>query len=235
MKIGVMQPYFMPYIGYWQLLAEVDRFVVFDDVNYIKKGWINRNRILLNGQEHTFVLPLVKASQNKKINELMIFDGKNNKKLLYEKMTFAYKKSCNYEEVAELLKDIIEYEDDKLVNYITHSINRMCEYLGIKTDILISSDLEKNTELKGQDKILEICKILDADYYINPIGGRELYNKNIFAENGVKLEFIQTECQEYAQNSKEFVAGLSIFDVICNNSRDIAKELLKQYRCVENI
>ena len=117
-KVGIMQPYFMPYIGYWQLINAVDIFVILDDVNYIKKGWINRNRILINGQEKFFIIPLEKVSQNKKINELDIFQPGQTKKDLWKKIELSYKRADEYDNAAKLLKRVIDEGSIKISKYI---------------------------------------------------------------------------------------------------------------------
>lgn len=171
MIVGIMQPYFFPYIGYWQLMNAVDKYVVFDDVNYINRGWINRNRILFHGNPKYFNLPLIGASQNKLINEIRV---NPDKKLVNRNMRIieeAYKKAPYFEEAYLLIKEIMRTEGETAVEFIVDSFQHLCVYLGIETERLLSSEIEKDNTLKGQEKILNICQILGADKYINPIGG----------------------------------------------------------------
>ena len=152
MKIGIMQPYFFPYMGYWQLLNEVDKYVIFDDVNFINRGWINRNRILVEGVPKYFNISMVGASQNKKINEIQI---DLNPKLVKKKMRtieYAYKKAPYFEQVFPIVESILSFENNNLALYIENSIYTICDYLNIKTEIIISSSLNKNNELKGKEK-----------------------------------------------------------------------------------
>lgn len=232
MKIGIMQPYFMPYIGYWQLINAVDVFVIYDDVNYINKGWINRNRILINNQENRFIIPLLEASQNKKINELDIFEPEQTKKALWKKIEFAYKKSREYEQVCTMVKDIIRHDSVKISEYIENSIRVICQQLSIDTRIVVSSDIEKDIGLRGQDKIIEICKKLGGDFYINPIGGKELYNAEVFEKQGILLKFIKTQEIIYKQGDSQFHADLSFLDMLFWNEKSQIKDYLERYTLI---
>lgn len=232
MKLGIMQPYFMPYIGYWQLMNAVDLYVVYDDVNYIKGGWINRNRILVNNTPTYINLPLIEASPNKKINEIdvdinSIMINKNVKKI-----ELSYRKAPYYNEVYPLIEKILLYSEKSLPKFILNSFKLVAEYLDINTEFVLSSDISKNNELRAQDKVIDICKNLKADEYYNAIGGIELYDKNIFEQNGIKLSFLDTNKIEYKQFNNEFVSNLSIIDVLMFNSKQEVKNMLKMYNLV---
>lgn len=174
MKLGIMQPYFMPYIGYFQLIKAVDKFVIYDDVNFINRGWINRNNILINGKAQLFTISLHKASQNKLINEIKIAD--DFQKFL-RTVEMAYKKAPYFGEIYNLLQHIVAYPDKQAANFIWNSLQEISSYLQLDTEFLMSSSIEKNNSNHGQTKIMEICQILGADTYINPIGGQELYDR----------------------------------------------------------
>ena len=226
MTIGIMQPYFMPYIGYWQLLASVDIYVIYDDVNYIKKGWINRNNILVNNEKQMFTIALNGASQNKLINEITIADDFIK---LRKTISMAYHKAPYYNDVMALLDDVFSYQSSNLADFIANSIKIVCQYLDIQTKIIMSSNIEKDNSLKGQNKILEICKLLNADAYYNAIGGQELYDKDNFKAEGIDLRFIQTNLAPYAQLDNEYVPGLSIVDVLMFNNVLQVKKMLDSY------
>ena len=229
MKIGVMQPYFSPYIGYWQLMNAVDKYVIYDDVNYIKGGWINRNRILMNDEAKMINLQMHGASPNKLINEVEVSgDTIYNKKLL-KTIESCYKKAPYFSNAYPILASIITYEERNLSRYLENSIKEVCKYLSIGTELITSSAINKNNKLKGQDKVIEICKVLGADEYYNAIGGQELYNYQDFALQGIKLRFIKTKTFEYKQFNSEFVSGLSIIDVMMFNSVEDIKKMLCQY------
>lgn len=229
MKLAIMQPYFFPYIGYFHLIYAVDNFVVYDDVNFINKGWINRNFILFNNDKKLLSLSLVKATQNKLINEISIFEPEKSAEKILNLISISYKKAPFYKDVFPLLEEIMFYKEDNLSIFLQNNIKKICEYLDIHTKILVSSQIEKNNDLKGQEKILEICKKLNTDNYINPIGGVELYDKQNFQNNNIILNFIKTEGIAYPQFKNEFIANLSIIDVLMFNSKEKVHEMLKNY------
>lgn len=228
MTLGIMQPYFFPYIGYWQLISAVDKYVIYDDVNYIKGGWINRNRILLNGKEHYFNVYLNGASPNKLINEVEIGDKVLNGKNL-KTLEQAYKKAPFYKQVYPILEETIQSGIGNLARYNGYIIKKICEYLEVNTELIYSSEIEKDNSLKGKEKVISICKTLNADKYINAIGGKMLYNPKEFAENGVLLAFLKTDDIMYNQFSGEFVKNLSIIDVLMFNSPETVKDYLNMY------
>lgn len=232
MKVAIMQPYLFPYIGYFQLINAVDKFVIYDDVNYIKRGWVNRNRILVNGNPLTFTLPIQGASQNVKINTVLI--SKDSKWLAKFKKTveMAYKKAPHYESVNKHIITDFNISEDLLTSVLTKLLKSVCSYLGITTQIVDSSTHYQNTDLSGQNRILDICIQEGANHYINPIGGMEIYDKGLFENRGVKLNFIQTDFLSYKQGNSTFVSGLSILDVLMFNSKDEVLELLKKYTLV---
>ena len=229
MRLGIMQPYFFPYLGYWQLLANVDKYVVYDDVTYIKGGWINRNNFLINGQKNLLTMQLEKANSYTLIKDIAI---KDDFVKFLKTIEMGYKKAPFFEDIFRLLKDICQCPDKKLGQFLFNSHIKICEYLGIDTELILSSSFEKHTELKGKDKVISICKQLGADEYINAIGGQELYDKKEFAENGIRLNFLQANLREYRQLKNEFVAGLSIIDIMMFNSKEEIKEMLNDFNLV---
>lgn len=229
MRLGIMQPYFFPYLGYWQLLANVDKYVVYDDVTYIKGGWINRNNFLINGQKNLLTMQLEKASSYTLIKDIAI---KDDFVKFLKTIEMGYKKAPFFEDIFRLLKDICQCPDKKLGQFLFNSHIKICEYLGIDTELILSSSFEKHVELKGKDKVISICKQLGADEYINAIGGQELYDKKEFAENGIRLNFLQANLREYRQLKNEFVAGLSIIDIMMFNSKEEIKEMLNDFNLV---
>ena len=229
MRVGIMQPYFLPYIGYWQLLNAVDQYVLYDDVNYINRGWINRNRILLNGAPAYLTVPLHGASQNKKINEIEISSDEKSRAKNLRTVELAYKKAPFFEQVFPLYQEIIQNPEPNLAVYLEFSIRKVCRHLGIQTKLLSSSSLPKDNTLKGQDKILSICKLLAADDYYNAIGGQTLYDASVFAAQGIHLHFLQTDPIEYKQFDPAFSPNLSILDVMMFNSQDEIQTMLRSF------
>lgn len=229
MKVGIMQPYFFPYIGYWQLMNAVDIYVIYDDVNYINRGWINRNRILIDGKAKYIHLPLCRASQNKLINEIDLLDDPTEIQKLLRTIKLTYSKAPCFQVVYPFLEKIIQYHPKKAIQFLEYQLKTVAEFLDIKPCFLLSSEIYKNNSLKGEDKILEICKILDADIYINAIGGQALYSREKFRRSGIQLQFLKTEEIIYPQFSKDFIQNLSIIDVMMFNSKKSIETMLKRF------
>lgn len=229
-----MQPYFFPYIGYWQLINAVDKYVIYDDVNYIKGGWINRNRILINDKTSIINLRMNGASPNKLIKEVQVSSDNQWKKKLLKTIEQSYKKAPYFEKNFQIIEEIINYDEVNLSPYLENSINKIAEYLDIKTEIILSSNIIKDNSLKGQDKIIEICKNLEVTEYYNAIGGVELYSTRDFEANEIKLKFVETKSIKYKQFNNEFVSNLSIIDVMMFNSKEEIRKILGMYSIVES-
>lgn len=229
MKLGIMQPYFFPYIGYWQLINAVDKYVIYDDVNFIKGGWINRNRILLNGSGKMINIQMHKGSPNKLINQIEVLDNPIYVKKLLKTIESCYLKAPYFHKVYPIIEEIVTRGERNLACYLEYSIRQICEYLSINTELIISSNIMKNNELKGKDKVIEICKLLGADEYYNSIGGQDLYSYEEFNIKHIKLNFLQTEKIEYQQFNNEFIPNLSIIDVMMFNSVQEIKSILECY------
>ena len=219
MKLAIMQPYFFPYVGYFQLIAAVDLFIVYDNIKYTKKGWINRNRMLQNGEDVMFSLPLRSDSDYLDVRDRELAADFNRGKLLNQ-LKGAYRHAPYFEQTFPLVEKIVEYDETNLFRFLHRSIVKTCEHLGITTDIRVSSRVAINHELKNQDKVLALCKAVGANTYVNAIGGTDLYSKDAFRENGIDLKFIQSKPFEYAQFDDEFVPWLSIIDVMMFNASD---------------
>lgn len=228
MRVAIMQPYFLPYIGYFQLIASCDQFIIYDNIKYTKKGWINRNRYLLNGADATFTIPLAKASDNLNVIDRSISEDFDKKKLISQ-LHNAYRKSPQFNQVFPLISKLIEYPDLNLFNFIYYSIKEICGYLEIKTNIIISSSLNIDHSLQSQDKVIALVKALAGTEYINPIGGIELYSKEVFKSSGIKLSFLKAKNIEYSQFNNTFIPWLSILDVLMFNSKEQVISFLEEY------
>jgi hypothetical protein len=224
-----MQPYFFPYLGYFQLIEAVDTFVIYDDVNFVNRGWINRNNILINGKGSQINVPLVGASQNKLIKEICLTTDLKWRNKLLRTIELNYKKAPHFEKVFKILQHTINHEAKSISEYNYISIKAVCRYLGINTMIIPSSEVYSNSELKGQNRILDICKKLNAQYYFNLIGGIELYNKSTFLSKEINLIFLQTEMCEYKQFRFDFIPFLSIIDVLMFNTVDEIRLMLQKW------
>jgi hypothetical protein len=233
MKVAIMQPYIFPYLGYFQLVSAVELFIFYDDVNYKKKGWINRNRILLNDKEHLISFPCKSASQNKLINEVEIDLFSKEYSKIFDKIRQAYKKAPFYHDVLPILEEIFTSNSHNIADLASNSVKSISQYLGLTTKFLNSSiSFKESSSLNRADRLISITKNLHSSDYINAIGGKELYNKMYFKSRGVNLHFLESNLQPYNQFNNKFVAGLSIIDVIMFNSVINVKELLKNHQLV---
>lgn len=234
MKLAIMQPYFMPYIGYFQLINLVDKFVFYDDVTFIKQGWINRNQILINDQAKLFSVPLSNASSHTLIKDVLISDIRYEKwkKSFLSTIMFNYKKAKNYEIVEALIERILLTPPKTISELAIKSVIEISDYLDLDTEFDVSSKNYGNTHLSGQDRVLDICLKENANTYINPIGGIELYSKNIFSERKIELMFISAHKTIYKQFSSEFAPFLSIIDVLMFNDKKQVLEMLNNFDLV---
>lgn len=231
MKIAIMQPYFMPYIGYFQLIKEVDKFVFFNDVNFIKKGWINRNQILNNKEPKYFTVPLIKASQNKLICDTYLHDFSNWRIHFLKKIKQCYKNSTYYNESFEVIERILYKKNfEKIDDLTSTSVCEISKYLGINTSFVFSKDLNYSKIGNGQHKIISISKLLGANTYVNLINGLNLYVKKDFDNEDLKLKFIKMNKIEYYQNSNNnFIPSLSIIDILMNNPKNDILSFMDSY------
>ena len=226
-----MQPYFFPYLGYFQLIQAADNFVVYDDVQYIKGGWINRNYILGQGQKQRFGLPIEKASPNKRIHELALC-VKDHK--LLKSIALNYANAPFYKDVYPLVVEVLAYPDRNLARFLEHSLKKVSAYLGLERVWHVASLLEKKSGQTGQARILDICTQLGAKEYINLPGGVDLYTAADFRAHGIQLSFLQPRIEPYPQYRHPFVPNLSIIDVLMFNSREQCANLLEQYDTVDS-
>lgn len=226
MTLAVMQPYLFPYIGYWQLLQAVDCFVLLDNVNFIKKGYVNRNSILLNGQPHPFTLSLDKASQNRLINELVVHEVPVK---LMQTIENAYKKAPEFRAVYAMLKGTLLNPEPNLALYLAHAVRECAAYMQCGTKIIRASEMEGLEGYRAQERIIRICKILGATQYVNLPGGRALYGHDAFREAGIELRFIAPRQTPYPQLCETFVPSLSIIDVLMHNDVARVQALLNDY------
>ncbi|PKM11091.1 MAG: hypothetical protein CVV13_10545 [Gammaproteobacteria bacterium HGW-Gammaproteobacteria-3] len=226
MKLAIMQPYFLPYIGYFQLIAAVDVFVVYDNIKYTKKGWINRNRMLLNGKDVMFSLPLERGSDSLHVCQRELAAEFNRDKLL-DQISSAYRRAPYFAQTFPLIEQIIGLDERNLFQFIQYSILKVCEYLNITTKIKISSHIAIDHQLKSQDKVLALCEAIGTDMYINTTGGMALYTKEEFQARGINLKFIKPKPFGYGQLNSEFVPWLSIIDVMMFNPLDTIQDCIE--------
>ena len=227
-----MQPYFLPYIGYFQLINMVDHFVIYDNIQYTKKGWINRNRFLQNGKDYLFSIPLKKDSDFLNVTDRKL-DNNFDKVKLLNKIKGAYSKAPHYNTAYPIIEEVINYNECNLFFYILNSVISICKFLDINTKITKSSEISIDHSLSSQNKVLAFCKELETKTYINPIGGQNLYEKEKFEQSGFVLKFIRTNDIKYKQFEKPFVSNLSILDLMMFNTKEEICRMLDDYNIVE--
>ena len=230
MKLGIMQPYLFPWIGYFQLANFVDELVIYDDVQYIKSGWINRNRILINGQPRYFTLPVLKQSHTLPICGRRFAPSFERDKLrILKSLEMAYATAPHYQDTLALVQDCFACRDCNVAAFVSHTLTKVCDSLGIETPLSRSSELEHSHEKRGQDRVLDICRLVRASHYVNAIGGIDLYDGDAFSENGMRLSFLCTSDVAYQQFQDTFIPKLSIIDVMMFNDREQITALLNKF------
>lgn len=233
MKLAIMQPYFFPYIGYFQLINSVDEFVIYDNIEFTKKGWINRNRILVNGQDAYITLPLRRDSDYLHVCQRFLADSwAKDRKSLLSRIEAAYRKAPYYSAIFPLVKECLFFEEENLFLFIRNTLSVVNEYLQIKTPLVTSSSIAINHGLKAGEKVIAICKARLATEYINPIGGIKLYDKADFLREGIELKFLRSLDLAYEQFDNEFVPWLSILDVMMFNSVETIQTYLSFYEMI---
>lgn len=236
MKIAGMQPYLFPYIGYFQIIYAADRFVIADNAQFINRGWINRNRILVDDKAHMITAALTKDCSHLKINERFFtneFNEKGKKKIL-KTIHHAYKKAPNFKICYDLVESILMYNNNNVAEFTKNSLKEICSFLEIETLVLTQSELDIPSQLEAQDTVIQICKKLNATRCINAIGGMQLYSAKEFEKNGVDLKFIKIkEAFKYKQFNDQFIPNLSIIDVMMFNSQMETKKLLTEFDLID--
>lgn len=234
MTIAVMQPYIFPYIGYFQMIHAVDKFVFYDDVNFIKQGWINRNRILLNNKDFLFTIPLHKANSFTYIKDTTInqklYENWKSKFLLTVAQN--YKKAPYFRDVFLVVETVLNSEAANISQLAIASVVAVSNYLGLQTEFITASEAYQNKDLERQERLIDICKKENATHYINALGGKDLYSKEDFKKKNIDLKFIQSQPIVYKQYSDDFVPWLSIIDVLMFNSIEETKAMLDKYELV---
>lgn len=227
MKLALMQPYLFPYLGYFQLVAAVDRFVFYDDVNYIKNGWINRNRVCDDdGTPRWLTVPLRDASPFEPIATVRTQPAAAWRRKLLESLRHRYRRAPHYAAVAALVEDVFAGDDPLIADLARASVVRCAEYIGLQTAFVASSNGYGNSAMKGSERVLDICRRESAGEYWNLPGGRTLYDTAAFAGQGIGLRFVEPRLPAYAQGRHDFVAGLSIIDVLMHNAPEAVRAQL---------
>ncbi|MBT8765796.1 WbqC family protein [Metapseudomonas boanensis] len=228
--IAMMQPYLFPYLGYFQLIAASDLFVLGDDLQYVKGSWVNRNRILVNGEPKFITFPLKKDCHTLNINQRYLSgDIQGELSRIIRMITLSYSRAPFFSEVLPWLEQVMRFPQINLARYAENAIRETCAYLHITTPILRSSDLHLPPPVDHQDRVIQTMEVLGGNSYINPIGGLGLYSPDYFMSRGIKLNFHRIDEIEYKQLTKPFVANLSIIDLLMFNGVDQIQNMLKRF------
>jgi hypothetical protein len=233
--LAVMQPYFFPYIGYFQLVARSDLFVFYDDVQFARNsrsGWMNRNAVLLNGAPHWLTYPISKGHQLELIRERRYRAADEDRQKVRNLLTSAYRRAPNFAPVFALVEEILEFPDVRVGAFNANLVERLAQYLGLTTRFMSSSDLAYDRERKGPERILAICEALGARAYVNAIGGMELYDPVLFEARGVELRFLRPAVRPYRQFGEGFVPNLSIIDVLMFCPADEVRAMLAEHELI---
>ena len=228
--VAVMQPYLFPYLGYFQLIAAADIFVFYDDVDFITRGWVNRNRILINDSPSYFTVSCSNASQNTKIKDVRISNAWRPGKMI-KKIRLAYANAREFDSVFPVVKRVIEEAGQQISTVAQNSVCEVASYLDMDVDFHRSSDLPADESLGRADRLIEISKHFEANTYINMEGGKTLYDKSYFASKGIALHFLEPSLPGYDQRKAEgFEPGLSIIDVMMNLSKEETQTMLQEFQ-----
>lgn len=234
MRLGIMQPYFFPYLGYFSLIKHTDKWIVFDTVQYIEHGWMNRNRIIhpTKPEDMYITVPLQKHIRDIKINEVRVNSHEDYKEKILAQIWSSYKKRGKYfHPVYRLVEDVLSYDTEYLSDLNVYGMSRVMEYLNIPFNYEVFSQMSIEIEEvhNAGEWALNISKALNADIYINPPGGVSLFDPQKFKRAGIQLEFLKAHLQPYEQKKKQFIEGLSIIDVMMFNSPEKINEMLDDY------
>jgi hypothetical protein len=230
MRLGIMQPYFLPYLGYFQLIFATDTWIVFDTPQYIRHGWINRNRILKpDGKDWQYIsIPIKKHSREAKIKDIEISYMEDWKTKITAQLSHYKIKAPYYSATMDVINQCINTSSNSIVDLNINAIKSVCDYLNIKFNYNVHShmNLTHDTPTHAGEWALHTCTSIGAKEYINPPGGREIFDKGQFINAGIDLFFLETQFSEYNQRNKNFIKGLSIIDVMMfNSAKEIAQML----------
>jgi hypothetical protein len=229
MIASIMQPYLLPYIGYFQLVACSDMFVAHDDVQYIKGGWINRNRILLNGRPDWITLPVAAAAHSLSIRERRYEQPEHHVPRMLRRVEAAYRAAPFFDVAFPFLQDALSLDESNVAAFNLSVLKCLTARVGIRTPIVVSSSLGVGKELRGQDRVIAICRRVGATRYVNPLGGTSLYDTRCFADAGIALNFLKSTVSPYQQFRQTPVPFLSIVDVLMFNDETAISRMLTEF------
>jgi hypothetical protein len=230
--IAIMQPYFFPYLGYLQLMASADSFIIYDDVQYIKQGWVNRNRILREDAPVYVTLPVVRGRHNERICEKRLHDPQESLRDVFAKIMRHYRSAPHFDEAVEFLEPLFSPDVETISDFNIRALRALCRHLGIATELVVASERHYGHDVRGQERVLRICEREAATHYVNAIGAKAigLYSKEAFAAAGLELSFIRSRSDiAYDQGAGVFVPNLSVIDLLMHNAPETICRMLPRY------
>ena len=227
MILAVMQPYFFPYIGYFQLMAACDAFVIYDDVQYSKGGWANRNRILQDGRVRWLTLPVGRSPLGSSYRAKTYLLGPAQRRRHLDTIAAAYRQAPMFDRVFPLVESLMDFGDERVAAFNANLVERLAQLFGLRCRLHLGSAFDNPGQLRGQQRILELCQRLDARTYLNAIGGTALYREPDFAAIGVSLRFLRPSAPAYPQQAEGFTPFLSILDVLMNSPLENVRAMLR--------
>tara|TARA_B100001750_G_scaffold90459_1_gene71504 strand:- start:3014 stop:3721 length:708 start_codon:yes stop_codon:yes gene_type:complete len=223
--VAIHQPEYLPWLGFFKKMMNVELFVFLDDVQFRKKGWQNRNRIRINDGTTLLSIP-VHTHSYPKINEVTIDNEKNWSMRHKKSILYNYARAPYFGEIKDFIESIFEKKFQYLVDLNTEIIKFIMNELEIKSKIVFSSELEISK--KGSDRVLDICKAVDADHYIT---GTFWAESNLrveeFKKSNIDVEFQKFQHPTYKQIHGKFIPEMSIIDLLFNEGRKEAKKILQ--------
>jgi hypothetical protein len=232
MRVSIMQPYLFPYIGYFQLMAACDLFVAADDAQLTRRGWINRNRILVNDAPFRVTMPVATASHRLPINARQyVFQNRLALRFRHRLMR-AYRRAPFFDTAMDIVDDALDCADPNVATFNVRALRCVARRLGIHTPVRLASDVSRKDGLSGQALVIDRCLRLGASQYLNPIGGRALYDEAVFAEAGIELRFVEPSVPFYSQFGARPVPSLSIIDVLMFNDLESTRRMLAACKVV---
>jgi hypothetical protein len=235
MKLAIMQPYAFPYLGYFQLIKAVDRFILLDDVDFIKRSWINRNTLADKHGPRKFTIPVNTPKRGQLISAVRLHDARLHQRRLLKTIYHFYHRAPFFPLVFPVVEHAVHYDGEDLTAYLHHTLAVLNDYLGIKTPLFRSSELHERKDKRGQERIIEICHAQGATLYINPEGGMHVYENHAFEAAGIQLTFLIHIPRSYRHPGNVFIPRLSIIDAMMFNNRDELDSLLEEYRLVPHV
>ena len=231
--VAIMQPYLFPYLGYLQLMQAVDEFVFFDTAQFIRRGWIHRNRILFHGKAHTFTVPVTKCARDTLIRDVLWSGDLSVRTKLLQTIKQAYKNAPYFHVVLPWIERTLSSTESSVPKLIEMHFIELYNYLGLEVNFYLASSRRWTDAFGASQRILSMCQDLNATRYINPINGRHLYSASEFAVKGIKLQFLEMAAVEYPQMGMEFISHLSMIDVLMMNGPKEVLRLLRNYQIIQ--